>query len=104
MEFCVIFVTAANVKEAKKLSQALLKERLAACVNRIDKSESSYWWKGKIETATECLLLIKSEKKLVKPLIKRVKELHSYTVPEIIVCPIVEGNPDYLNWIRETLK
>ena len=92
------------MKEAKKIGRALLEEKLAACVNKIDKIESNYWWEGKIETAKECLLLIKTEKKWVKRLIKRVKELHSYAVPEVIACPIVAGNPDYLNWIAKSGK
>ena len=82
----------------------LLEEHLAACVNIIPQILSRYWWQGKIETAKESLLIVKTKKSVLKQLIKKVRAIHSYTVPEIIALPIEDGNPDYLNWITESLK
>ena len=96
-----VFITASSREEAVRLAEALVAEKLAACVNRVDGVSSVYWWKGKVERAEESLLIAKTRGDLVGKLIARVKELHSYTVPEVIVLPIKEGNPDYLKWIDE---
>lgn len=100
----VILITASSVKEAKKISEGLLKKRLAACVNVVPRVESTYWWKGKIEKAPEALLLVKSRRALIAALTREVKRLHSYTVPEVIALPIIGGNPDYIRWLREETK
>ena len=102
--FCVVLITASNRKEAEKISRALVGERLAACVNTVAKISSRYRWKGKIETASESLLIVKTKKSSVRALIKKVKAIHSYTVPEVITLPIIEGNSDYLNWIEESVE
>jgi len=103
-KYAVVFITAANKKEGRKIASGVLKSRLAACVNVIGKVESKYWWQGKIETAGECLLIIKTKKSLSKKLIEKIKLLHSYSVPEIIFLPVSEGNTDYLKWIeKETI-
>ena len=99
----LVFVTASSVDEADRISLALVKEKLAACVNIAPKITSRYWWQGKIETANESLLIIKSKKSLLPKLIARVKALHSYSVPEVIAFPILEGNPEYLQWIKESI-
>ncbi len=104
VEYVVVLVTCANRKEEEKISQALVEKKLAACVNLVPKVSSRYWWKSKVETANEVLLIIKTEKSLVNKLITTVKKLHSYTVPEIIALPILAGNKDYLNWITDSLK
>ena len=88
-------------KEAKGLADKLLNEKLVACVNIIDGLVSKYWWKGNIETDNESLLIMKTTPFLAGKVIERVRELHSYDVPEIIVCNIEQGNPDYLKWIGE---
>jgi len=104
MKHIVIFITAAGRKEAAVIADNLLKARLVACVNTVPKITSRYWWKGKIERAAECLLIAKTEKRLFKAVEKKVKSIHSYTVPEIIAVPIEAGNPDYLKWISESVK
>jgi len=100
----VIFVTAANKKEAEKIASALIKEKLAACVNIIENVNSLFWWQGKVDNAKEALLVIKSRNTLMSKLIKKVKSLHSYEVPEIIALPIVSGDKKYLKWINESTR
>ena len=102
-DYRLVFVTASSPDEADKISLALVKEKLAACVNIAPKITSRYRWQGKIETANESLLIIKTKKSLIPKLVARVKTLHSYSVPEVIAFPILEGNPDYLKWIKESI-
>ncbi|MBI1979724.1 MAG: divalent-cation tolerance protein CutA [Elusimicrobia bacterium] len=101
---CVVFVTASNRKEADKISKTIVKERLAACVNQIPSIRSRYWWKGKVETANESLLIIKTKKSKFEALKKRIQTIHSYAVPEVIALEIVQGNPDYLKWMDESVS
>jgi len=103
MRYIVVFVTCANKEEGEKISQALVEKKLVACVNLIPEITSRYWWQGKIETSNEVLLIIKSKKSLFKEIVAEVKRLHSYTVPEIIALPIIDGNKDYLDWIEESV-
>lgn len=100
----VIFVTAKNRREANKIAARLVQDRLVACVNIVEGVQSIFWWEGKVDKAGEALLILKSKKSRLQKVVKTVKALHSYTVPEIIALPIVGGNEDYLNWIRETLS
>lgn len=100
----VVFITAANKKEAKRIAKGLIKEKLAACVNIVGGIESLFWWQTKIDKAGEVLLIVKTKKQLLNRLIRLVKSLHSYTVPEIIALPIIGGNSDYLNWIDDVTK
>jgi len=100
-----VLVTASSEAEAQRIGRALLDERCAACVNVVPRVASSYWWQGKLESATETLLIIKTTAAHLDAVIRLVKSLHSYQVPEIIALPIVGGNPDYLAWIdRETVS
>jgi len=103
MKEIVIFITSGSEEEAKKLARVLVEEKLAACVNILSGVESLYWWKGKIESSKEWMLVVKTQGKMVNRVVKRVKEIHSYEVPEVIALPIVEGNKDYLQWISDTL-
>lgn len=98
----VILVTAANKKEAKMIACALIKEKLAACANIIENLHSIFWWQGKVDNAKEALLIVKTRKALMNKLIKKVKSLHSYKVPEIIALPIIYGDKKYLKWINES--
>ncbi|MFC1708924.1 divalent-cation tolerance protein CutA [Candidatus Omnitrophota bacterium] len=102
--YIVVLVTAPNNLQAKKITNLLLKKKLVACVNIVPKVDSFFWWKGKIDKAKEALLVIKSKKKLLSKLIKAVKSIHPYSVPEIIALPIASGNKDYLNWIDESCR
>lgn len=96
-----MFITSSNEDEAAKISRALVEARLAGCVNIIKNIRSIYSWQGKIEDEKEVLMILKTQKTLFDSLMKKVKELHSYTVPEIIALPIVDGSVEYLKWLRE---
>ena len=97
----VVLITASSPDEGARIAESLVAEKLAACVNRLDGLSSVYWWKGKMEHETESLLIAKTRGDLVELLIARVKELHSYSVPEVIALPIEAGNPEYMKWIEE---
>jgi periplasmic divalent cation tolerance protein len=101
MDNLIVLITAPREDEAAKIARALVESRLAGCVNIIKNIRSIYSWEGKIEDEKEVLMIAKTRKKLFKALSKKVRELHSYTVPEIIAIPIVEGSPDYLKWLKE---
>jgi periplasmic divalent cation tolerance protein len=100
-EFVVVYVTAGSAEEAERLAKALVEERLAACVNRINPVRSVYRWQGQVEQSDEELLIIKTRKDLFHALEKRVRELHSYSVPEIIAVPVVAGSAGYLGWLSD---
>ena len=100
-EFIVVYVTAGSTAEGDRLARALVDERLAACVSRIAPVQSVYRWEGKIEQSEEQLLIIKTERRRFAALEKRVRELHSYSVPEIVALPIIDGSQDYLQWLGD---
>ena len=102
--FVVVLITAKNMQEAKKISGTLVNEKLAACVNIVKGVQSMFWWEGKIDQVSEALLIVKTKKSILRKLIKMVKSVHSYTVPEIIALPILSGDRDYLKWINESVK
>jgi len=97
----VVFITVSSEDEAAKIAKALVENKLAGCVNIIKNIRSIYSWQGKIEDEPEVLMIAKTQKHLFDSLMKKVKELHSYSVPEIIALPIVEGSEEYLKWLRE---
>ncbi|MCX8031186.1 MAG: divalent-cation tolerance protein CutA [Thermodesulfovibrionales bacterium] len=101
MEAIVVYITVPNEKEAVAIAKTLVSEKLAGCVNIIKDIRSIYHWQGKIEDDPECLLILKTRKGLFDILKKRVKEIHTYSVPEIIALPIIMGSEDYLNWLQE---
>ncbi len=103
-DYIVVFVTCSSEDEALKIGRAVVEERLAACANMVSPLRSMYRWEGKICDEKEWLLLIKTRQSLFEDLAKRVKTLHSYSVPEIIGLPMTEGSPAYLNWIEENTK
>jgi periplasmic divalent cation tolerance protein len=101
----VVLVMCGSRKEARKIARALVERRLAACVSEIGAPvRSVYRWKGKVETAEEFLLVIKSTKRRFAGLQAAVRELHSYEVPEIIALPVEEGSWAYLKWMAESVK
>lgn len=102
-DFVVVYVTVGSADEGDRIASALIEERLAACVNRVAGVRSTYRWEGRIERAEEELLIIKSRRDLFNRLRQRVTELHSYSVPEIVALPLLEGSEPYLRWLHEEL-
>ncbi len=96
----VIFMTASSVDEARKIGQTLVEERLVACCNIVQPIESIFQWQGKLNIEREVLMICKTGAGNFAAVEKRVKQLHSYKVPEIIGVPITQGSQDYLDWIR----
>ncbi len=104
-QFRLVLVTCPTLSEARKISRSLLQKHLAACVNiHTTPVESIYRWKGKIETARELLLLIKTTTRRLKPLEREVLRLHSYETPEFLVLPISSGSKPYLRWLSNSCK
>ncbi len=96
--FC--YVTVGSRAEALTIGRALVEERLAACANVLDGATSIYRWQGKIEQDDEVVLIAKTRTELVDRLTARVKALHSYDCPCVVVLPIDQGNAEYLAWIE----
>ena len=102
--FIVVFVTAKDQEEAQKISRGLVGQELIACANILSGIKSFFWWEGKIDQADEVLLVMKTQQKFFPRVVKAVKALHSYSVPEIIALPIVDGNEDYLKWVSSVTR
>ncbi|MCX8169436.1 MAG: divalent-cation tolerance protein CutA [Candidatus Methanomethylicia archaeon] len=103
-EYVVVFITTPNLNEAKKIVDALLEDKLIACANIVENVKSKFWWRDKIEEVNEALIIIKTKRELLKEIYVKVKNLHSYTVPEIIALPIITGYEPYLKWVNEVVK
>ena len=101
MEALIVYITAPNEEEAAKIAKVLVEERLAGCVNIVKDIRSIYSWQGTLEDEKEVLMIVKTRVKLFSALTSKVKELHSYTVPEIIAMPIVDGSEEYINWLQK---
>ncbi len=99
----VVMMTAANRDEARSIARRLVEERLAACCTIAAEVESVYRWEGKVEEATETMVMIKTDREHFPELERRIRQLHSYDVPEIIALPVVAGSEAYLRWIGESL-
>jgi periplasmic divalent cation tolerance protein len=100
-EISIVLVTAGSAEEAAMIGRTLIEERLGACANIVPHIRSIYRWRGKIYDEQEFLIIIKTRTSLFEAVQKRVKELHSYEVPEIISLPIALGLPQYLEWVEE---
>ena len=102
--FSVFFVTAGKEEEAARIGRTLVEEKLVACVNIVPRIRSIYSWKGDVCDDEEVLLIMKSRSSLFPSVRDRVRQLHSYEVPEIIAFPIARGLPEYLDWILENTR
>ena len=101
---CVL-VTCGSLGEARRIARAVVTKRLAACVNvAVTPVESTYRWKGKVEKASEFLMVLKTTAKRLPALEREVKRLHSYDVPEFIALPIAAGSSEYLSWLEKSVS
>lgn len=99
-----ISTTTETKKDAQKIAQYLVEQKLAACVQITGPIKSIYRWKGKVETASEWLCLIKTRESFFNKIEAAIKKLHPYETPEIIAVPIVKGSREYLNWLDNETK
>jgi periplasmic divalent cation tolerance protein len=105
MAAVVVYVTCGSKDEAERIGRAVVEARLAACANVWPPIASIYWWQGKMETAGEHALILKTRQELVQDVVAEVGRRHSYECPCVVALPILDGNPDYLAWIAaETRK
>ena len=104
MTECIVYITTNSTEEAEIIGRNLVSRKLAACVNIIDNMKSIYHWEGKIETGEEVIIIAKTKKALVNEIIENVKTLHSSQVPCIVAIPIIDGNADFIQWIRNETK
>ncbi len=95
----IVLITVGSEEEAHKIAELLVNEKKAACVNIVPEIDSIFWWEGKIDSAQESLLLVKTRASLFPEIVELVKRMHSYEVPEIIALPIIAGSEDYLKWL-----
>ncbi|MFQ5662473.1 MAG: divalent-cation tolerance protein CutA [Terriglobia bacterium] len=99
----VVFVTCGSAEEAGRIARALVEERLAACVNISSPIRSLYRWEGQVCDDQEVLLVIKTARALFDRVRRAVEKRHSYQVPEVICLPVIDGAPNYLNWLTEAV-
>jgi len=99
----IIYLTAANDREAEKIAESLITEKLCACANFFP-IRSVYIWKEELVKDYEIGMLLKTTSKLAEKAISRIKEIHSYDVPAILSLPIASGDPDFLNWIKASVN
>jgi len=104
MEYIVVLITASHMEEAKRIGDKLVREKVAACINIVSQINSMFWWGKKVTVESESLLIVKTTRNKLEKIINIVKALHSYTVPEIIALPIIDGNEEYLKWIGESVE
>jgi len=100
----LVLVTAPNRKVARQLAARALRSRLVACANLIAGVESHYWWKDKLESATEVLIIFKTVYRHLGPLEKLVVENHPYDTPEFVVVPLSGGSRRYLEWLGRSVR
>lgn len=99
-DLIMVFITAKDMEEAKSLSDGLIGSNLAACVNIVESVTSVFKWEGKVSKNKEVLCIAKSRSELFPQIEKKVKEIHSYEMPEIIAVPVVAGSKEYVEWVE----
>jgi periplasmic divalent cation tolerance protein len=97
----LVYTTWPSIVEAEVAGRKIVERRLAACVNILPGMISHYWWEGKIERAEEAVMIVKTRASLAEPVRAAVKELHTYTIPAVMVLPVESLDPDYHQWIVE---
>jgi len=99
----IVLTTAGSEVEARKIAQSLVEQRLAACVNIVPQIESVYRWQGKVESAQEWLLLIKTSAERFSSVCEAIRQLHSYELPECISINVEDGSAAYLEWLADSI-
>src|SRR6478736_4039014 len=95
----LVYTTWPSIVEAERVGRTIVEQRLAACVNIVPGMISHYWWEGKIERAEEVVMIIKTLAAKADGVREAVKQLHSYTIPSVMVLPVEDVDPDYHAWI-----
>jgi periplasmic divalent cation tolerance protein len=103
-EYIQVMTTVAQKEEAQALAEAVLEQRLGACVQIVGPITSMYWWEDDIDKSSEYLCIIKSRKDKFKELEKAIKAAHSYEIPEILATPITAGSKEYFGWLDNELN
>lgn len=103
-DYRIVLTTAGSVDEAERIATTLVEAELAACVNIVSPVTSVYRWKGSVQKEQEWLLFIKTTASAFENVSKKIRELHSYDLPECIQIAIEAGSTEYLNWIAENVK
>lgn len=103
-DFVVVMTTCPTAEVAETIGRRLVEAHLAACVQVLPAGKSFYTWQGQMETAAECLLLIKTRRALCAAVEQAVKDWHPYELPEIVAVPMVGGSTDYLVWLTENTR
>ena len=103
-QFSIVLVTAPDKKAARRLAQAAVEERLAACANLVPGLESHYWWQGKTERSSEVLIIFKTTRRRLAALEKLILQKHPYDTPEFVVLPINTGAGRYLDWLAGSVR
>ena len=104
MSAVMVYITAGDKQEAEKVGKALIESKTAACVNIVDGMQSMFWWNGGVEKDNEVVVIAKTKVGLVTSLTEEVKSVHSYDCPCVVAVPVIDGNPDFLQWIQEETK
>ena len=99
----VVLSSCSSEEEGRRIARKLVEERLAGCVSVLTGARSFYRWKGEIEEADECLLVIKSSREAFDRLRAELEKAHTYEVPEVVALPVVAGAPNYLSWLDAEL-
>lgn len=103
-DFQIVLCTCGDCEQAERIAHRLVEQQLAACVNILPRVQSIYRWQGKVETAAEVLMVIKTSADLVPEVESTIASLHSYDVPEFLVLPVSGGSHSYLAWLRDSLR
>lgn len=104
MSAIIIYITSPSNEVSKSLAEKLLEKKLAACVNIFPEISSVFSWEGEVKRESESLMMIKSSQGLFEELKEVIKLNHPYKVPEIIATPIIDGDKEYLDWLKNSLK
>ena len=104
MPIIIIHCTCPDIVTAERISRLVVSQKLAACVNQVPNVTSDYEWQGKIKQDNEVLLLIKTETEKFDAISQAIREIHPYELPELIAVPVTQGEPNYLEWIKQCTK